>query len=116
MRDGFKGEVPQTPEEFEQYFFESQEYKDLQQDIQRYKERQAQSSNAEEFRTAVKNSKHPGARKSTPYRVNFAQQVAILCKRQLQLTRTDMTSFIYRIGSNVLQAVLVGAVCKELHL
>ncbi|KIR32169.1 ABC transporter PMR5 [Cryptococcus deuterogattii MMRL2647] len=81
VRDGFKGQVPQTPEEFEQYFLESQEYKDLQQDIQRYKERQAQSSNAEEFRTAVKNSKHPGAGKSTPYRVNFAQQVAILCKR-----------------------------------
>ena len=113
MRDGFKGQIPETPEEFEQYFLESQEYKDLQQDIQRYKERHAQSSNADEFQTAVKNSKHPGAGKSTSYRVNFAQQVAILCKRQLQLTRSDMTSLVYRIGSNVLQAVLVGAVCKS---
>ncbi|AFR98586.2 ABC transporter PMR5 [Cryptococcus neoformans C23] len=113
VRDGFKGQIPETPEEFEQYFLESQEYKDLQQDIQQYKERHAQSSNADEFQTAVKNSKHPGVGKSTSYRVNFAQQVAILCKRQLQLTRSDMTSLVYRLGSNVLQAVLVGAVCYK---
>lgn len=113
MRDGFKGQIPETPEEFEQYFLESQEYKDLQQDIQQYKERHAQSSNADEFQTAVENSKHPGVGKSTSYRVNFAQQVAILCKRQLQLTRSDMTSLVYRLGSNVLQAVLVGAACRS---
>lgn len=113
MREGFEGKVPQTPDEFERYFLDSQEYKELQQDIQNYKQRHAEANHSDEFRHAVKSSKHPGAGKATAYRVNFAQQVAILCKRQLQLTRSDMTSFVYRIGSNVLQAVLVGAVCKS---
>ncbi|OXG76830.1 ABC transporter PMR5, partial [Cryptococcus neoformans D17-1] len=113
VREGFEGKVPQTPDEFERYFLDSQEYKELQQDIQNYKQRHAEAGHADEFRHAVKSSKHPGAGKATAYRVNFAQQVVILCVRQLQLTRSDMVSFVYRIGSNILQAVLVGAVCYK---
>lgn len=112
VREGFKGKVPETPDEFERYFLDSQEYKELQQDIQNYKQRHAEAGHADEFRHAVQSSKHPGAGKATAYRVNFAQQVVILCVRQLQLTRSDMVSFVYRIGSNILQAVLVGAVCR----
>ncbi|ADV25737.1 ABC transporter PMR5, putative [Cryptococcus gattii WM276] len=113
VKEGFEGKVPQTPDEFERHFLDSQEYKELQQDIQKYKQRHAETSNADEFRRAVKSSKHHGAGKANAYQVNFAQQVAILCVRQLQLTRSDMLSFLYRIGSNILQAVLVGAVCYK---
>ncbi|ODO11420.1 hypothetical protein I350_00200 [Cryptococcus amylolentus CBS 6273] len=112
-REGYEHSVPTTPEQFECYFLESVEFKELQQDIQSYKERHSESSHSDEFRKAVKRMKHHGGGKKTPYRQNFASQVAILCKRQYQQTMNDKRSFAYRIGSNVLQATLVGAVCYK---
>ncbi|TYJ57551.1 hypothetical protein B9479_001633 [Cryptococcus floricola] len=113
VQEGFAGSIPQTAEEFERYFLESEEYKELQRDLQSYKERHAGAPNADLFRQSVKSSKHHGAGKKSSYRVNFAEQVMILSKRQYHLTRNDMRSFVYRIGSNVLQAVLVGAICYK---
>lgn len=69
------------------------------------------SNHATEFRQAVALSKHKGAGKANPYKANFGQQIAILVVRQVQLVVAAPTTFIIRLGSNVLQALIVGAIC-----
>lgn len=135
--DGYENKVPTTPEEFAEYFLASPYHEKLRNDIEAYKashfvpvfyrtcpwpaltpslyDLQADHSDgkdADMFRNGVKSAKHFGVGRKSAFRVNLFQQIGILCKRQIRLTWADKPSFLAQIASNVLQAVLVGAVCE----
>jgi ATP-binding cassette subfamily G (WHITE) protein 2 (SNQ2) len=50
--------------------------------------------------------------RGNPYKVNFFVQVWALVNRQFALTKADLATFAIRIGSNVLNATLVGSICR----
>ncbi len=111
IRDDYEGpEVPLTPDEMAAYFIASPEYAKLKLEIAAYKAQEAASDHADQFRLAVKKSKHDATGKPNPYKVNFAQQTAVLVRRQLQLVIATPGDFIIRLASNALQAVVVGSI------
>ncbi|KAL8291564.1 hypothetical protein RQP46_002542 [Phenoliferia psychrophenolica] len=110
VREDFRGTVPETPEEMAAYFRASPMFTKLQNEIAQYKATEQASNHAEEFRLAVAKSKHKGAGKANPYKANFAQQIGVLVVRQVQLVIAAPTTFLIRLGSNVLQSLIVGAI------
>jgi ATP-binding cassette subfamily G (WHITE) protein 2 (SNQ2) len=113
VRPGFEGKIPQTAEEFASYFRKSDHFLRLQEEIKLYKARHTNADNGDAFKMSVKTSKHPGTGHATAFRVNFAQQILVLCRRQLQLLNADRWTFGARLGSNILQATLVGAIAYK---
>ncbi|KAL8279014.1 hypothetical protein RQP46_008683 [Phenoliferia psychrophenolica] len=113
IRDGHHGTMPSTPAEMAAYFKKSPAFARLQSDIAEYKNRHASSNDADEFRAGVAASKAPLTGKANAYKVNFFTQVGALVKSQARLQVADPRNFIIRIGSNCLQATLVGAVCYK---
>ncbi|KAK4701336.1 hypothetical protein P7C70_g4898, partial [Phenoliferia sp. Uapishka_3] len=111
VREDYHGPpVPETPEQMSDYFRKSPMFAKLQNEIANYKAAEEASNHVTEFRLAVANSKHKGAGKANPYKANFGQQIAILVVRQVQLVVAAPTTFIIRLGSNVLQSLIVGAI------
>ncbi|OCF57190.1 hypothetical protein L486_04646 [Kwoniella mangroviensis CBS 10435] len=102
--------VPQTPEEMAAYFKASPEYQKLLNDMRDYRAEHSSNKHADEFRAAVKHSKHRGTGKKNSYKVNFARQSVVLIKRQANLVRSAPKDLIIKLGSNLLQAVVVGSI------
>ena len=104
---------PQTAAEMAAYWQNSPERERLLADIEYYKANVALSSDADLFRQAVRHSKAKGTGKANSYKVPFYLQVAVLIRRQMLLIKADRTTFLIRMGSNVLQATIIGAICYK---
>ncbi|KAL8280242.1 hypothetical protein RQP46_007356 [Phenoliferia psychrophenolica] len=111
MRTDVSHPIPQSPAEMAAYFRASPYYAQLVEDIAQYKAFHATADNSDQFRAAVAQSKAPGAGKNNQYKATFPQQVGVLVKRQVALTRADLPTFITRVVSNILQATIIGAIC-----
>lgn len=111
MRPDCTTVVPQTPSEMAAYFLASPHYKCLVAEIADYKALHQNKDHSTLFRSAVAKSKSPGTGLKNPYKASFSQQVAVLAVPKIALTRADLTTFITRIVSNILQATIIGAIC-----
>ncbi|KAK4705806.1 hypothetical protein P7C70_g397, partial [Phenoliferia sp. Uapishka_3] len=112
MRTDVSHSIPQTPAEMAAYFRASKYYTQLVEEVAEYKAFHAGAPNSNEFRSAVAKTKAPGTGQNNQYKVSFFQQVGVLVKRQVALTKADMATFITRIVSNILQATIIGAIYR----
>ncbi|KAK9693946.1 ATP-binding cassette transporter snq2 [Basidiobolus ranarum] len=107
---GYEGKVPESPEEFERYFLESQDYRSLLQNISRYEAKMECEQPAAKFKKYVQEIKQKGVCSGSVYSVNFYEQVVALTTRQFQILWGDKHALYERYISVLIQAFVYGSV------
>ncbi|CAO3689827.1 unnamed protein product [Umbelopsis vinacea] len=113
---GFEGKVPETPEQFESYFLESQDYKELLSNMAEYEARIEREQPAEEFKAYVHEIKQKGVANQSVYSVNFYEQVRALTIRQFQILLGDKHALYERYFSVLIQAFIYASVFYQMSL
>jgi ABC-type multidrug transport system permease subunit len=109
---GFEGLVPETPEEFEKCWRESQYYASLQAEIHRYRQEtnslgDAARKELEEARAMVKGR---FMLSSAPQTVSFTMQTKLCAGRAYQQVLNDKSSTLTTLGGEVIIALVVGSI------
>ncbi|ORX75152.1 ABC transporter G family protein [Basidiobolus meristosporus CBS 931.73] len=107
---GYEGKVPRSPEEFEKYFQQSEDYKILLQNMADYEAKIEREQPAAEFKAYVQEIKQKGVSPNSVYSANFYQQVVALTTRQLQILWGDKHALYERYFSVLIQALVYGSV------
>ncbi|GAV54007.1 hypothetical protein ZYGR_0AK05090 [Zygosaccharomyces rouxii] len=100
--------VPQTPEEMSEYWRNSQEYKDLREQIQ-----DRLNQNNEEGLRAIKEAHNAAqskrTRKSSPYTVSYGMQIKYLLIRNMWRIRNSYSITAFQVIGNSVMALLLGS-------
>jgi len=111
-RDGMENKVPRTPEEFEKYWRDSQEYKNLLEEIKDFEEEFPinEHSTLNQLREQKKFIQAKHARPKSPYLVSVPMQVKLNVRRAYQRIWGDVASTATQAGLNIFIALIVGSI------
>ncbi|KAI5361698.1 putative ABC transporter-like, ATP-binding domain, AAA+ ATPase domain, CDR ABC transporter [Septoria linicola] len=110
-RDGFDGKVPRTPDDFEKYWKNSPEYKELHREIEEHQSGLSGSGGElQQFRDYKKQAQSDHVRPKSPYVVSVFMQTKLNTKRQAQRIWNDKASTFTPIISNIIMALIIGSV------
>ncbi|KAI0408526.1 ABC-2 type transporter-domain-containing protein [Xylaria palmicola] len=116
VRDGWKGKVPRTPDEFAAAWKNSPEYAALQAEIEEYKsEHPINGPDAEAFRASKREQQAKAQRLKSPYTLSFAQQVKLCLWRGWLRLKGDPSITIGSLIGNFIMALIVGSVFYNLQ-
>jgi ATP-binding cassette subfamily G (WHITE) protein 2 (PDR) len=109
---GMENRVPRTPEEFEKYWRESQEYKNTLEEIKEFEEEYPvnQHSTLDQLREQKKFIQAKHARPKSPYLVSVPMQVKLNTRRAYQRIWGDVASTATQAGLNIFMALIVGSI------
>jgi ABC-type multidrug transport system permease subunit/ABC-type multidrug transport system ATPase subunit len=112
-RPGFENKVPRTPEEFEQRWRESNEFKALQAELDDYDREylgENQHSTIQEFRDqkVARQAKHVPTK--SPYTVPLGTQVRLLTTRAWRRIWNDKSATLTHIMVNCVIALIIGSI------
>ncbi|WVQ86013.1 hypothetical protein IAT38_008181 [Cryptococcus sp. DSM 104549] len=103
--------VPSTPEAMEEAYKASEIYARMSREREEYKHLMESDSTArEDFKLAVREQKHKGVSKKSPYTVPFVSQVWIIAKRQIRLKFQDHFGIYTGYATSLIIALIVGSV------
>ena len=106
----FEGrKIPETMEEMEQYWLESEEYRALKEDIASYKQLVDSNETNKLFRASLKQEKQKFVRNNSFYNINFIQQLQLTTKRAWQRTWGDKYYAVTLISAAVIQGFIAGS-------
>lgn len=111
FRPGFEDKAPKTPEELEQAFRNSANYKKLLADVEDY-ERHLEDTgygDAKQFEGAVQDSKSKHVPKKSPYTVSFFRQAIACTQREFWLLLGDTTTLWTKLFIIVSNGLIVGS-------
>ncbi|KAK7955249.1 putative ABC1 transport protein [Apiospora saccharicola] len=113
-REGMENRVPRTPAEFEQYWLESDEYKDLETSIARHELRSRNGADGNITVKLLRDEKHQSqakyVRKASPYLVNVMTQIRLTTIRAYQRMWNDMTATASGPIMNMVIALIIGSI------
>ncbi|KAK8017797.1 hypothetical protein PG993_014123 [Apiospora rasikravindrae] len=113
-REGMENRVPRTPAEFEKYWLESDEYKQLEMDIARHELRSRHGEGGNITVRLLREEKHQSqakyVRKSSPYLVNVVTQIRLTTIRAYQRMWNDMTATASGPIMNMVIALIIGSI------
>lgn len=110
-RDGFEKKVPRTPGEFEKYWKESEEYKNLQREIQAHEEEYPVGGHLlGEFQESKRGQQAKHVRAKSPYIISIPMQIRLCTKRAYQRLWNDKTSTLTTIIGQIVMALIIGSV------
>ncbi|PYH75709.1 ABC-transporter [Aspergillus uvarum CBS 121591] len=107
---GFKNKVPRTPEEFEAYWRNSQEYKQLMQEVSEYEARYTNSSESTQaFKEShvIRQARH--ARPKSPYLITVPMQIKICMVRFYQRVWNDLPSTLTLMIGQIVFSLIIGS-------
>jgi ATP-binding cassette subfamily G (WHITE) protein 2 (PDR) len=111
-KEGMDNKVPRTPEDFEKYWRDSQEYKNLLEEIKDFEEENPvnEHSTLNQLREqkAFIQAKH--ARPKSPYLVSVPMQIKLNTRRAYQRIWGDVASTATQAGLNIVLALVVGSI------
>jgi ABC-type multidrug transport system ATPase subunit len=112
-RPGMEQKVPRTPEDFEQYWLSSPEFKALQAAMARYDaefqgDRQVESIAQLREKKNYRQAKH--VRPGSPYMVSVLMQVKLNTKRAYQRVWNDLSATASNVGSHLILALIIGSI------
>lgn len=111
VREGFDNKVPRTPDEFEKYWKESQDRKDLLEEIKDHEEEfPLGGKTLEEFKASHKNMQAKHIRPESPYTVSIPMQIKYCTQRAYQRLWNDKTSTVTTIIGQIALALIIGSV------
>ncbi|CEI98981.1 hypothetical protein RMCBS344292_13076 [Rhizopus microsporus] len=108
-KPGYENIAPSHASEFQERYYESDIYKHMLQDLERYEEEVRQSEKAREFEDAVREEHQKRASKRYPYIASFYQQVKALTVRQHRLLIKDKEALISRYGTIFIQSFITSS-------
>lgn len=109
-REGFENRVPRTPEEFEKYWRESPDYKNLQSEIFTQEEKYPLNGpTLDQFTESHRQRQAKHTRPGSPYVISIPMQVKLCTKRAYQRIWNDKTSTLTTIGGQVVMSLIIGS-------
>ncbi|KAH8161694.1 hypothetical protein CIB48_g6544 [Xylaria polymorpha] len=116
VRDGCKGKVPRTPDEFAAAWKNSAEYRALQAEIEEYKkEHPINGPDAQAFRASRREQQARGQRAKSPFTLSFLQQIRLCLWRGWLRLKGDPSITIGALIGNFITALIVGSVFYNLQ-
>ncbi|CAK4006136.1 ABC transporter CDR4 [Lecanosticta acicola] len=111
-REGFENKVPRTPDDFEQYWRNSPEYKELQRETAAYEEEYpiGHEGELQAMRSYKQGQQAKHVRPKSPFVVSIPMQVKLNTKRAFQRMKGDIASTVAPIASNIVMALIIGSV------
>lgn len=110
-REGMEQHVPRTPDEFEKYFLESEEFAAVQRDIE--KQEEAFPKNGElinTMRSQKRDAQADHTRPKSSYMTSVPMQVRLNVKRAYQRIWNDISSTAASIVMQMILALIIGSV------
>ncbi|KAF5670566.1 ATP-binding protein subfamily G (WHITE) member PDR [Fusarium heterosporum] len=115
VRDGFKGKVPRTPDEFATAWRNSAEYKALQVEIENYKvAHPINGPDAEAFRASKQAQQAKRQRLKSPYTLSYMQQIQLCLWRGWLRLKGDPGVTVGSLIGNFVMALIIGSVFYNL--
>jgi hypothetical protein len=111
-KKGMDEKVPRTPEDFEKYWRDSREYRNLQQEIKEFEDENPinEHSTLEELRSKKNLQQAKHSRKKSPYLVSVPMQVKLNTRRAYQRILGDVASTATQAILNIVMALIVGSI------
>ncbi|KKZ61668.1 hypothetical protein EMCG_03777 [[Emmonsia] crescens] len=110
VRQGFESRVPRTAQEFEQYWRQSQEFKDMQAEIEESEKVNPVGGSAlGELREAHQQAQAKHVRPKSPYTISIAMQVKLCTIRAYQRLWNDKASTISRVAAQLIMSLIIGS-------
>jgi ATP-binding cassette, subfamily G (WHITE), member 2, PDR len=110
-REGFEAKVPRTPDEFEKYWKESEDYVALKNDMAQHEEEFPIGAGAlSEFKASRKMEQSNHTRQKSPYTVSVTMQIKLCTKRAYQRLWNDKTSTLTTIIGMIGMALIIGSI------
>lgn len=111
-RKGMENKVPRTPEEFENYWRASPEYKALLEEINDFESENPinEHSSLQQLREQKKFIQAKHTRPKSPYLISVPMQIQLCTKRAYQRILGDIASTATQAGLNLVIALIVGSI------
>ncbi|KAH6986602.1 ABC-2 type transporter [Ilyonectria destructans] len=112
-REGMEERVPRTPEEFEEYWRQSPEFKALQAELEQQQEKfpvDNSGGNAQEFRQEKQFAQSKHTRPGSPYLISVPMQVRLNTRRAFQRIWNDKSATLAAVLSQIVIALVVGSI------
>ncbi|KAH6974077.1 ABC-2 type transporter [Ilyonectria destructans] len=112
-RKGMEERVPRTPEEFEEYWRRSPEFKALQTELEQHQEEfpvDDSGANAQEFRKQKQLAQSKHTRPGSPYLISVPMQVRLNTRRGFQRIWNDKSATLAAVLSQIVIAIVVGSI------
>ncbi|KAI1457448.1 ABC-2 type transporter-domain-containing protein [Annulohypoxylon moriforme] len=113
-RRGMEDQVPRTAQEFQQYWRNSPEFKELNREIAQY-QRQSRIVRSDEVITDLRSAKNnfmqaKHVRPKSPYTISLPMQIRLTTKRAYQRIWNDKSATASQAMINIIIALIVGSV------
>lgn len=111
-KEGFENKVPRTPEDFERYWLQSEEYKACMKDIENYEQEHPIGSGdaLHEFEESKNASQARHVRPQSSYMISIPMQVKLCTIRAYQRLWNDKASTISTVFGQIAQALIIGSI------
>lgn len=111
---GMENKVPQTAEEFQNYWLNSPEFARLQKQMAQVSANYAPEQSKAEIVEAMKQEKRPFQRVGSKYTISFYEQLKLNCKRSFQNMAGDLSFTLIQVAAATSQALVVGSLFYNL--
>ncbi|KAF2270502.1 ABC-2 type transporter [Lojkania enalia] len=112
-QEGMENRVPRTPEEFEQYWRESPEYKTLQEEIDEFEQEYPLDTHGESYQQLHQQKTYQQAkhvRPNSPILISIPMQIRLNTKRAYQRIWGDISATATQFFLNIVMALIVGSI------
>ncbi|CAH0028476.1 unnamed protein product [Clonostachys rhizophaga] len=117
VRPGWEGKSPRTPDEFAAAWKNSQEYRELQKDIENYKSAHpVDGPDATTFRAKREAQQARGQRPKSPYTMSYVQQVLLCLWRAYRRLIGSPDITIGQLVGNIAMAFIISSVFYNLPM
>ncbi|GAB7355524.1 hypothetical protein MBLNU459_g6007t1 [Dothideomycetes sp. NU459] len=111
VREGMDKNVPRTPEDFESYWQQSEEYRACMQEIEQHEQEFPMNGNTvTEMRQQKREMQANHTRKGSPYLISIPMQIKLCTKRAYQRIWNEKSSTVATVTSQIIMALIVGSV------
>jgi ATP-binding cassette subfamily G (WHITE) protein 2 (PDR) len=111
VRSGYEKKVPRTADDFEKYWKESLQYKNLKEEVEEHEaEFPMGGKTLEQFAASRKGMQAKHVRPESPYTISIPMQVRYCTQRAYQRLWNDKTSTVTTIIGQIVMALIIGSV------
>lgn len=108
-REGWENKVPQTPEEFESYWLNSNEFQLLKEEINFYKTGASKEQTQENYHESIKQEKMKHVRDDSRFTISYMQQLKLCTIREAQNVWNDKAYTTTQVIAAIAQGLIVGS-------
>lgn len=108
-KPGFEQKVPNSAEEFQQYWLASPEYAQLQKDIAAYKQNVSKDETKAALHLSIKQQKQKYLRVNSKFTINYYEQLRLCLQRAFQNIWGDAAYTVIQIVAAISQSLIVGS-------